>query len=795
MTMGLQQLDEEYEQLRDLLALYPNITILGTEGQPPEHYEIEYHLPGYRKDADGTIGITETHRIRISLPFGYPHFAPIAKPLTPLFHPDVDPAAIRIADHWQQNPSLPNLVLLIGEMISGHVYNLENPFNQAAADWYKANAMQLPLCSPAIAAGAGNTETEIKAPVDEALAPVDLEKKVLLKPDPSVDPSEITRIHDLVAHHKIFTANALLAELPETTHFPDRDDIQQKIGKVLRKIDQHFRLIEQLEDVGKFGEALEILDNIIAIAADAPEVEVLRTRIQQSYQLMQSSGLSSEKADRAAQKPHHCKKSPPPPSPPETQVKLTRMAKVIPWKTAPTAILLLMLCIGVFLLYINDQRVIGQARDSLRDGQLLIEKQQVDEGLDMLEAAKAALGELTILRFRKESLEEKINVLITANEAQQSIKRWQGLQGRNIPAGTTANTTQDLRILTDKAEALAGEGKTDKALTLYKQALELAIERKLVREQGILKESVQNLELQSTLAMAERAEQEKNWSKAIVAYRKALALSADMNHLGTEGNITHRLTAANFRHELDLSKKAFDQSQWQETIKFLEQAQLAMNANPHLVTEQERQDIRRLLVNSRLYLMLSTAREAYQQKNWDQAVNEYQNALNLLAREPDSAGSIQGESQGKIEKTLLMVKIAQIQDKVLAAESEGDFTSILKLSKEMQQLIRSSNAAGDPAVRAVLQKVNDTIGKQQELLFQQEKKAWLEAHYEEIFRANYPTFQDSKLITPKAVFQKKIDTKFIYTLTCVERSQGSSSKLELSYMFDQRTEKWSTYNE
>ena len=280
-----------------------------------------------------------------------------------------------------------------------------------------------------------------------------------------------------------------------------------------------------------------------------------------------------------------------------------------------------------------------------------------------------------------------------------------------------------------------------------------------------------------------------------MAYRKALTLSENIKNLGTASDITHRMTAATFRHELDQSKKAFTQSQWQETIKYLEQAQQAININSNVVTEKERQDLHRLLVNSRLYLMLSTAREAYEQKNWPQAIEEYENALHLLSSESDAAESMLSESLGKIERTLLMVKVAQIQDLVLVAEGKADTPAALSHSKEIQKMIKASNHQNDPAVKAVLQQINEKMEKQQELIAQNEKIAWLEEHFEEIFRANYPTFRGSKLMQPKAVFLKKVGNKMIFTLTCLERSQGSSSKLELNYQFDSSTGKWSVYND
>ncbi len=789
MAMGSQQLAEDYTQLKELLELYPNISILKAEGQPPDNYEIEYNLRGFLKDADNNISIGKNHLVRISLPFGYPHFAPIAKPLTPIFHPDFDPAAIRIADRWQQNPSLPELVLHIGEMISGNTYNLDDPFNQEAADWYRAHQDQLPTDSLSIA-DIEETGIELDSLVDDTFASLGLENDDFLAPEKPVDPAQIADIRNLVAQNKIFTANQRLVDLPENADFPDREEVQQEIGKVLRKTDQLFKLAEQLEDMAKFDEALEVADNLLAIAADAPGAEALRTRIEQSFQLTQSAGFSTKKEEAPAPKTENA----PAPPPQRPRLNVAAWASAIPFKPILIVAVCLGLSIGATSLYFNDQKTLSQSQANLLKGQLLIDKKQFDAALETLESAKSVLADLTILRFRKDTLEKEIQTLLSSSDLQE------GLRGRVLHQGEYISTAmaaaqEELAVLTGQAQSLAAQNKTADALTLYRQALKYATEHDLVKQQTAVKEVIQSLELQQTLAQAERAEQGKNWNEAAAAYRKALALSSNIQTLGTASDITHRLTVATFRHELDQSKKAFTQSQWQETIKYLEQAQQAINANPSLVTDKERQDLHKLLVNARLYLTLSTAREAYQQKNWEQAGVEYQNALNLLASEPESTENMLGESLSKIEKTLLMVKIAQIQDMVMVAEGKGDRAGVLTHSREIQQLIRASNHASDPAVKTVLQKVGAKIDQQQEQLAQIEKIAWLEEHFEEIFRANYPTFRGSKLSQPKAVFAKKIDGKSLYTLTCVERSQGSSSKLELSYMFDSATGKWSVYNE
>ncbi|MDY0389698.1 MAG: hypothetical protein RBQ88_02135 [Desulfobulbus oligotrophicus] len=792
MVMGSQQLADEYTQLRELLELYPHIVLVGTTGQPPDNYEIEYTLRGYIRENEHSISIGEKHRIRLSLPFGYPHFAPIAKPLTPIFHPDFDPAAIRLADYWQQNPSLPDLILHIGEMICGNVYNLNDPFNQEAAEWYTRHSDQLPLDTISIA-DIEETGAPLDSLTEDTFAALGLESDDFLEPVKPVTPDDLQQIRDLIDSHKIFTANKLLAEIPDNIDFPDREELQQEISRTLRKTDQLFKLAEQLEDVGKYEEALEVIDNLLTIAPDAPEVDTLRTRIQQSFQVAEIDGISAKKTERLQTARDPAASTPLQRRPLSTGKPFAKISS-LPIKPILISIGFLGLLIGAISLYFNDQDLLSESQAQLLKGQLLIDKKQFDAALENLETARSVLSNLTILRFKKSAQEKVISELIASQHLQEGLQGRVFYQGEYIPAGL-ASAQEELNIMTDQAQIFVGQNKLLESLTLYRQAMKFAAEHNLVKQQSMLNETIQSLELRYALAVAERAEREKNWDEAAAAYRNALTISGNIQTLGSTSDITNRMTAATFRHELDQSKKAFTQSQWKETIRYLEQAQQVITVNPTVVTEKERQDLHRLLINSRLYLTLSTAREAYQQKNWPAAIEEYQNALNLLATEPDSATNMEEESLGKIEKTLLLVKIAQLQEAVVVAENKGDMHTALTHSREILRLIRTSNYQSDPTVKIVGQKINEKIAKSQQIALQNEKITWLEEHFETIFRANYPTFKGSKLSQPKATFSKKIGNSLIFNLTCLERSQGSTSKLELHYQFDTSSGRWSIYHD
>lgn len=145
MASGAKQLVDDFEQVKKLIESYPNIKIINTEGDPPEQYDIEYTIKGYKTNPDGTASPDNKHQVRINLPFGYPHFPPTAKPLTPIFHPDIDPDAIRIADFWQEKNSLSELIIHIGQMICGNHYTKEEPFNQNAFEWFQERQSWLPF--------------------------------------------------------------------------------------------------------------------------------------------------------------------------------------------------------------------------------------------------------------------------------------------------------------------------------------------------------------------------------------------------------------------------------------------------------------------------------------------------------------------------------------------------------------------------------------------------------------------------------------------------------------------------
>ena len=87
-----------------------------------------------------------THsRKQIKLIADYPRMGPQCKMLTPIFHPNIEPASICVGDHWTAGERLVDLAVRIGEMITYQAYNIKSPLDGEAAMWADLNMRNLPI--------------------------------------------------------------------------------------------------------------------------------------------------------------------------------------------------------------------------------------------------------------------------------------------------------------------------------------------------------------------------------------------------------------------------------------------------------------------------------------------------------------------------------------------------------------------------------------------------------------------------------------------------------------------------
>lgn len=139
-------LSDERETL-EFFQNFPLINIVERNGDPAESYVVEYLVRGIEKIVKNTPVYRDRHLVRINLDGTYPRTAPLCQMITPIFHPNIEPAVICIGDHWTAQERLCHLIVRIGEIITYQSYNIHSPLDGLAAQWADLNPQYLPTDS------------------------------------------------------------------------------------------------------------------------------------------------------------------------------------------------------------------------------------------------------------------------------------------------------------------------------------------------------------------------------------------------------------------------------------------------------------------------------------------------------------------------------------------------------------------------------------------------------------------------------------------------------------------------
>ncbi len=145
LPMRIRRLMADEEAMRKYFTNSPIIRLLSAEGTPPELYRLEYQIKGLAPGSLGQPVEKNTHLVEIQLTHDYPRQSPKCRVITPIFHPNIDPTAICVGDHWTAQERLIDLTVRIGEMLCFQSYNIQSPLDGEAAMWADLNSSKFPL--------------------------------------------------------------------------------------------------------------------------------------------------------------------------------------------------------------------------------------------------------------------------------------------------------------------------------------------------------------------------------------------------------------------------------------------------------------------------------------------------------------------------------------------------------------------------------------------------------------------------------------------------------------------------
>jgi ubiquitin-protein ligase/DNA-directed RNA polymerase subunit RPC12/RpoP len=146
-SVRARRLIADLKHMREAFGDGSRIRILETEGDPAEVYKIEFNIRGIETLKGKRPAFRDKHIAEIRMLRDYPRMAPACRMLTPIFHPNIDEAAICVGDHWVAGEHLTDLAVRIGQMIAYQTYNIKSPLNGEAAMWADLNPKSLPIDS------------------------------------------------------------------------------------------------------------------------------------------------------------------------------------------------------------------------------------------------------------------------------------------------------------------------------------------------------------------------------------------------------------------------------------------------------------------------------------------------------------------------------------------------------------------------------------------------------------------------------------------------------------------------
>ena len=819
MPIDNNQLGTDHEQVVASLRQFPAIKLIKTTGDPPDHYEIEYELKGYVTEADGSISIGTLHRIQIDLPFGYPHFSPICKPLSPIYHPDFDSDAIRVADFWNKEKSLIGLILHIGQMISGNTYSSVDPFNQEALKWYEEHRAELPLDNLQ-----GNDSDEKNDDIDtlddDLFAVLMLEEdaevddaeseqgKAALPPQPSVSPplsspttddsDDADRLHRAIDQKKIFEARRILRQLSHDSTLPGRQEISQSISEVIEKAEQYHREAEEFAKLGKLEEAKTAYEKVEKIVVDYPGLEEAKKQIERSLELSSTLNAAITEPTVVATKP--LSSSLPPGIkgiPRNSGVKKKKKPK-FSLKTKAMVIgglCAIILALGLKLyLGSTNSLLLEQARTNLTQAQSLIDRQLFVQAKKKLDIVQQKLDKIWFNQPEKSVLQKQVEMILSSRDYVEGLQGKVKFQGEYIPADQVT-TLKEIAMRLDNGADLAEKHNWKLAATQYKEALQLAEDKGLIEKQQEIQQAITKLKLEQALLTARRAEKMEKWLLAAKHYQRAYNLAQSLPNELDQIEIAGRLAEVKFHHLFDQGKQAFVESEWQQAIDFIQQAQRIIENSPAGLTSKKKELLAKNLFQVKLYQTRAKAIQAYNVANWDQAVRLYDQALEMIAdNTPLMSGQI-NQATRNIKHSRLLAIVARDRELAALAERNNDNARAMQYYNDLIAAMDQNQDITDNELEKIRKEVEDKKEALKEKVFIDEKISYLIDNYQRLITQHYPNARPNKLESPQAVLLKRDGNDLIFELSCIEKSRNSNFRLVLNYRYSPATDSWSVYNE
>ena len=813
-----EQLREIYQDLQNKFGDHKYIRVIPFDDDPPEKYEIKYSILGLAQDSDGKVVEAKEHSIFINIPFGFPHFPPSCTPQTPTFHPDFDQAAICIGEFWNKDRTLPELILHIGKMISGEIYSTENAFNDSAVAWYQKIAHQIPFedidlsyaedvepeqfdlseddlvphtidtldDNDISSAGDYISSGQMKVPDDEYSFPTTAQ--------PS-GKSSVNRVHLLIRQKRYYELSLFLNDLPDDEQFDDREEIESNITNLLNKAKKLQKEADEFEHQGDPKMALELFEKVAGIVPDFPNIQENINRTKNSIDLADEWDAEAEElVDTVDEQKSDTKQEKRVAFFEETTKTTVRLLPIL------GVVIALVLAVVFIMPLFSANSNIEKATQMYNQCTRFMEMAQFTRAQAQCEDAQAVLKKISLYKKKeRDALQRQIKLTLNSEEMEQ------GLVGRVFFQGKFVKKTDMDRILKfndqkNQADEYFNKSSWKKASDYYSEALKTAqpvidsFEETRIQE---VKDKISiaeiNLAINRGFSLLSRGELERSKEMFGDALAAAEALPEEFGG-SLISRISPKLQEIQYLQHLDLGKKYFDANDWESAIKEYEKALQLRDLSTVSAEHVDADSLYANMAEAELYSLINTAKDAFSKANMDSAIEEYQNAIDLLEAKKELLKRINpDEIKQQLERIILRTRIVQFKKE---ADEKLEKFRYQDAITSLEQVIASVTASGlqeDKEFKAIIQGTRKTIADTRSKAAIAKRITYLEKNFKDLFVANYSAAVPEYLSEPKATFLRFENNKELYELQCLERRQGRRLRLVMLYSYDPAQNSWQFY--
>jgi len=812
MTRESEQPGDIFKQLSEHFSSHRIISVIPVKGDPPDQYEITYTIPGMAL-IDGKKTQAATHVIEFSIPFGFPHFPPSCKPKSNIFHPDFDPAAICLGDFWEQNRSLPDLIIHIGRMISGEFYSTDNAFNEEAAIWFTEHQQDLPfstaLAEPVTSEEKPDGQIAIDTLDDSDLATsfddLSLDRSYLpTESDSTIDISLLQLFGDQKNYFKLLDS---IKNLPGSSD--ETEQLAFNAREAIDQADQYDKTAQQEEQNGNAELALEGYEKVADLVADFPNISAKIGRVRRSLELLKdvvpeptsSSQTKSGSVDEfdTPELTSPKKKETSSTSPHTVKPVSHQLHKKSGRKNRVTFLILTLVLLaagggGVYF-YISSQNKLTATEQNYSQCLKLIDAGNFIAAKNSCEIALQLGGSVKFLQQKKiAGLVSEIQKILLSEKLQQGLAGKVLVDGKYLKKAH-AETLLHYKKLSNEGETLSRNSQWIAAAEKLQEAVNIAQKNSFIDTDSLadLTSRLHYAKLQTLLQTAAEKFEKKAWKEAIKSYTDALTylkkLPAEVQQQ-YRPELQQNLEKSRFEELKNEADSLFAESDWQKATSFYQRV-LTLGKTNDEISEETLTEISTNIERAKLYHAINSGNQAFSSGDWDNAILSYANAQSLLTENKDLLSTTKSDINiRKLKRIILQASI--IKDRQTAKDFfENGNLQAAKISHEkLIHDINTSSFASDKEFLEMKTESSEFIQSLEHKIFLNGKQHYLESNFQTLFTTNYPAASPESLSQPVVTLVQESPEKILFKMQCTETGRGRPLALIMFYAFDKKSGTW-----